>query len=129
MNSKKLPKIMYDQTQFTAVYWIDKNGLWLNEEGYNGMREISGYAPSMWITYTQNTPESFWFGAYDEDAIEKEAVIGLNTFSDPIFLKKFEDATNQSYKMSVELKNTYLEEFYGKEKESVLNNPEKVEFF
>lgn len=129
MKSQKLPKIMYDQTQFTAVYWIDKNGLWLNEEGYNGMREISGYAPSTWITYTQNIPESFWFGAYDEDAIEKESIIGLDTFSNPTFLKKFQDATNQSYKISAELKNIYLEEFYGKEKESVLNNPEKVENF
>lgn len=120
---------MYDQTQFTAVYWIDKNGLWLNEDGYIGMHKISGYAPSTWVTYTQNTPESFWFGAYDEDAIEKEANIGLKTFSDPVFLKKFEDATKRSYEMTAELKNQYLREFLGKEKESVTKVPEQVEKF
>jgi hypothetical protein len=125
----KIPKIMYDQTQFTAVYWIDKNGLWLNEDGYNGMNKISGYAPSTWITYTQNLPESFWFGAYDEDAIEKEAEVGLKTFSDPAFLKKFEDATKKSYEMTAELKNQYLKDFLGKEKESVMKMPEKVEEF
>lgn len=120
---------MYDQTQFTAVFWIDKNGIWLNDNGYKGMKEISGYAPETWITYTQNLPESFWFGAYDESALEKEAEVGLKTFSDPEFLKKFEEATRQSYQKTLELKNQYFKEFYGREKESVLTTPEKVENF
>lgn len=127
--NKKLPKIMYDQTQFTAVYWIDKNGQWINDEGYRKMGDISGYAPESWILYTQNLPHSFFFGAYDEEAIEKEAEVGLKTFSDPKFLREFNNAALESYKKSLALKDEYFKEFFGKEKDSVFNAPEKVEGF
>lgn len=124
--TSKLPRIMYDQTQYTAVYWIDKNGLWLNEEGYKNMETISSYAPEGWITYTQNTPQSFWFGAYEESALEEEATVGFKNFSDPAFLKKFEEAVKESYEKTTALKEKYFGEFYGREKQVVAETPEKT---
>ncbi|MFA6601664.1 MAG: hypothetical protein WCT02_02275, partial [Candidatus Paceibacterota bacterium] len=125
-NKAKLPRIMYDQSQFTAIYFIGKNGLWLNESMYEDMGKISGYAPEAWVTYTQNLPESFFFGAYEDAALEREGEVGLKNFSDPEFLTEFENATKQSYQMTVELKNHYFKELYGWEKKVVQELPEKV---
>jgi phosphohistidine swiveling domain-containing protein len=119
MEQKKLLKIMYDQTQYTPVYYLDCCGLWLNEEGYKNMEKISGYAPDTWLTYTQNIPHSFFFGAYDEKALEEEAKTGLRNFTDPIFLKSFEHALQKGYEQVVSLKEVYMTTYIGREVECV----------
>lgn len=126
---KDLPKIMYDQSQFTSLWMIDKNGLWLNEKAYLGMREIAGYAPSAWYLYTQNVPESFWFGAYDEEALEKEAQVGFANFTNSEFVKKFEAAIRKSYDLTRAISHIYFKEYYQKESDWIETNPERVRAF
>ncbi len=125
----KLPRIMYDQTQFTSLWMIDKNGLWLCDKAYHDMRKISGYTPSEWIIYTQNKPVSFWFGAYDEEAINEEARVGFDNFTDKEFLDKFESAINKSYEETKALKDIFFSKFYKKEKEALEKEPIEVANF
>jgi len=129
VKSKNLPQIMYDQTQFTPLYLIDKNGLYLSEKAYLEMQRISGYAPDKWFTYTQNKPESFWFGAYDQEALDKESETGLKNFTDSSFLKNFEEDVEESYQRTKVLKQTYFEKFLGREQEAVENNALEVAEF
>lgn len=120
---------MYDQTQYTSLWMVDKNGVWINDECYFGMKKISGYAPEVWITYTQNKPVSFFFGAYDQDALDEEARIGFLNFTDPKFLKEFEGAVQDSYIKAKTLSQTYFEKFYKDEKNVLQNNPKEVADF
>lgn len=117
---------MYDQTQYTALWMLGEGGIYLNEEGYFGMKKVSGYAPDRWITYTQNIPTSFFFGAYDQKALDEETRIGFGNFTDQKFLQEFELAVDGSYKKTKELGEIYFAEFYGKEKEVLENNPARV---
>jgi len=123
---KKLPKIMYDQTQFTGFHLIDKNGASFSEKEYNLMEKISGYKPSKWYLYSQAKPESFFFGAYDEDALEKEAEYGLKCLKDKKFVEKFEQAFSKMYKKAWNIKEIYSKEFKDKEIKQIKNNPKKV---
>jgi pyruvate,water dikinase len=123
---KKIPKILYDQTQFTPVYFLDDKGFWLGNDIYLGGKEISGYAADGWYLYTQNTPSSFFFGAYEEKAINEEAENGLAKFSEEEFLSEFEGAVVDSYEKTKELKEIYFQKFYGKEAEAVKNNADEV---
>lgn len=83
---------MYDQSQFTPLYFMGPNSIWLNENSYALMHEISGYAPSVWYTYTQNKPGSFWLGAYDQESLEKESENGFIYFSKPGTVEYFEES-------------------------------------
>lgn len=120
---------MYDQSQFTSLWMIDKNGLWFGEKAYTDMKKISGYAPSVWLIYTQNKPVSFWFGAYDQEALDKEAETGLKNFTDSEFLKKFETAIKESYRMTKEISDIYFRKYYKKEKQALEQNPQEVAEF
>lgn len=120
---------MYDQTQYTPVWMIDKGGIYLNDDCYFGMKKISGYAPERWITYTQNKPASFWFGAFDQEALDEESRVGFENFTDPKFLGEFELALDKSYKKTKELSEIYFTDFYEKEKEVLEENPLKVVSF
>ncbi len=126
---ENLPKILYDQSQFTALNWIGPSGLYLSEGAYQEMKNISGYAPVGWITYTQNMPESFWFGAYPELTLEKEAEYGLKNFSDPVFLRTFEADVIEAYRKVTLLRDEYFSSFYTKEKAMVESEPKAVEKF
>lgn len=128
-NNEKLPKIMYDQTQYTPLWMFDKNGLWLNEDSYFGMKKISGYAPDKWYTYTQNKPESFWFGAYDKEALDEESRVGFTNFTSPQFIEEFEFAVKESYRKTRVLSEIYFRKFYENEKESLSGSPNKVADF
>ncbi len=123
---KQLPKIMYDQTQFTPLWMIDLNGIWLSNESYFEMKRISGYAPDRWIIYTQNTPVSFWFGAYDQRALDEEARIGFDNFTNHKFLNEFEQAMLSSYEKVKKIGQVYFEKFYKREKEIMDNKPGEV---
>src|SRR3989344_2362303 len=129
MNNKKLPKIMYDQTQYTSLWMIDKKGVWLNDECYLGMKRISGYAPEVWVTYTQNKPVSFFFGAYDQEALDEEARVGFTNFTNPEFLKEFESAVQDSYKKAKSLSEIYFKKFYKTEKSALDTTPDDVADF
>lgn len=129
MTNKKLPKIMYDQTQYTPLWMLDKGGIYLNDDCYFGMKKVSGYAPDVWVTYTQNKPTSFFFGAYDQEALDEEARIGFENFTDQKFLQEFELAVEGSYKKTKELSETYFTEFYGREKEVLESNPTTIVSF
>jgi len=129
LKDKVLSRIMYDQSQFTPLNWIGPNSLYLSEGAYAESRLISGYAPDEWITYTQNIPESFWFGAYTEDALEGESDYGLKNFSDPVFVKKFEHDVGESYQKVVSLRDRYFSTFYQKEKEMIDTQSIQVEIF
>ena len=124
--NSRLPKIMYDQTQFTAVYLIDKGGLWINEAQYFNMEKISGYAPEGWITYTQNKPVSFWFGAFPEETLKAEAEWGFKNFTDKDFLKEFTAAVGTVYGLAKEIRDTYFRDFYNREKVAAVTEPEKI---
>lgn len=117
---------MYDQTQYTSLWMIDKKGVWLNDACYFEMQRISGYSPEVWITYTQNKPVSFFFGAYDQEALDQEARIGFDNFTNERFLKKFEGAVQDSYKKTKELGEIYFKNFYKKEKKILDNDPNNV---
>jgi len=117
---------MYDQTQFTSLWMVDKNGVWINDECYFGMKKISGYAPEVWVTYTQNKPISFFFGAYDQEALDEEARIGFNNFTNEKFLEEFEGAVQDSYKKAKELSGRYFQDFYKKERAILDSNPSDV---
>lgn len=121
-----LPKIMYDQSQFTSVWMLDVNGIWINDKIYSGMQKISGYAPDQYITYTQNKPISFFFGAYDVKALEEESEVGFDNFTDPKFLKEFNEVSENIYKRTKEISNEYFSKFYKKEKEVLDNDPNVV---
>lgn len=130
MNSnKKLPKIMYDQTQYTSLWMIGKNGVWLNDECYLGMKKISGYAPDKWYTYTQNKPESFLFGAYDQEALNEEARVGFINFTNLEFIEKFESAVQESYRKTKALSEIYFKKFYKNEKSALDITPNDVTDF
>lgn len=120
---------MYDQTQFTPLYLIDKNGLYLSEKAYLEMQRISGYAPDKWYTYTQNKLESFWFGAYDQEALDKESETGFRNFTDQSFLENFKKNVEESYQRTKALKEIYFEKFLGKEGEAISNNSSEVAAF
>ncbi len=120
---------MYDQSQYTSLWMIDKNGLWFGEKAYVDMKRIAGYAPSVWLIYTQNNPVSFWFGAYDQEALDKEAESGLKNFTDPEFLEKFEAAIKESYRMTKEISDVYFEKYYKREKEALERSPQEVAEF
>lgn len=123
---KKNPKIMYDQTQFTPLYFFDKNGIWINDKSYFLTKNISGYAPDKWYLYTQCKPSAFWFGAYDEEALRKEAEFGLKNFSNQEFFKKFEREARNIFKATKKIANKYLKNFHHKELEYVINRKEEV---
>ncbi len=120
---------MYDQTQYTALWMLDKGGIYLNDDCYFGMKKVSGYAPDVWVTYTQNEPVSFFFGAYDQEALDEEARIGFENFTDQKFLQEFELAVEGSYKKTKELSEIYFTEFYGREKEVLESNPTTIVSF
>lgn len=123
---KQLPKIMYDQTQFTPLWMVDSNSIWLNDKNYFEAKRISGYMPERWFLYTQNIPVSFWFGAYDQEAIEKESQVGFDNFTNPEFLNKFEQAIPISYEKARKIGQVYFEKFYKKENEAVDNKQKEV---
>jgi len=120
---------MYDQTQYTSLWMIDKKGVWLNDECYLGMKRISGYAPEVWVTYTQNKPVSFFFGAYDQEALDEEARVGFTNFTNPEFLKEFESAVQDSYKKAKSLSEIYFKKFYKTEKSALDTTPDDVADF
>ncbi|MEI8062322.1 MAG: PEP-utilizing enzyme [bacterium] len=126
---KKLPKIMYDQSQFTSLWMIDQNGLWLCDEAYCDIGKNGGYSPSKWFVYTQNKPVSFWFGAYDQEALDKDAEVGFSNFTNKDFLNKFQKAIDRSYNETLEISKEFFNKFYNKEKECLENNPESVALF
>ena len=117
---------MYDQTQFTPLWMLEPHGFYLSADAYHGIREHSGYAPEGWITYTQNKPISFFFGAYPEESLRKEAEIGFKTFTNKNFLKKFEARREESYSISKKISEQYYAEFWGREAEILKKSPLKV---
>ncbi len=117
---------MYDQSQFTPLWMIDKNGLYICRETYFSMEKNAGYAPDTWFLYTQNKPESFWFGAYDEEALEEEGRVGFKNFTDPAFLQKFDQAVIEAYGRSKEISEVYLKSFYTKEAAAIENHKDEV---
>jgi phosphohistidine swiveling domain-containing protein len=72
---------MYDQTQFTPLWLIGDGGVYAGKDPYFLMKKLSGYTPVSWYTYTQKVPTAFFFGAYDLDALAKEAAAGFSYFS------------------------------------------------
>lgn len=130
VNTSKFPKIMYDQTQFIGPYLIGKNGIYLDEEIYNAMKAISGYAPNPWYLYTQYTPEAFFFGAYSEETMQKESEVGYCNFTDPVFVEQLSKDAEIIYQNTKRLKNIYLEKLYKKERSVLESNPQTiVDFF
>ena len=128
-NNSKLPRIMYDQTQYTPLYFIDEKSVYISEASYQGMGQLSGYAPEKWYTYTQNKPESFWFGAYDENAIEEEAKIGFLNFTDEKFCKKFESEIEESHRKAKDISREFLTKFHNKESHALDKDPNVVADF
>tara|TARA_Y100000034_G_scaffold8427_1_gene9169 strand:+ start:602 stop:3100 length:2499 start_codon:yes stop_codon:yes gene_type:complete len=127
---KQLPRIVYDQTQYSSFHWMAKDGIWISEEVYDAMEEISGYKPNRWLLYSQAKPNSFFFGAYDEEAIEKEAEIGLKSLSDKKFLEDYEQKASKMYKETERIKAYYRRNIKNKELELLRSNPEKIfDFF
>jgi phosphohistidine swiveling domain-containing protein len=120
---------MYDQTQFTPLYMIDKNGVYLSDASYFGSMELSGYAPESWITYTQNKPESFFFGAYPQDALDKEAENGFKIFTDKDFLQNYKRDVEEIYKRAKTLRDTYFTRYYQKESGALTDAPKDVANF
>ncbi len=120
----KLPKIMYDQDQFSPVYWF--NDSWISFYSYKEVERISGYAPQGWILYSQAEPESFFFGAYPTETLKKEAETGLKNIMDNEFITFLNSIFSQMHKKTKEVSRRYFKEFYKKEKEFILNNPQEV---
>lgn len=123
---KQLPKIMYDQTQYMPLYWLDKNGIYLSDASYFGSMKLSGYAPERWYIYTQNKPESFFFGAYPQESLDEEARVGFNNFTNPKFLNKFEQATFLAYKKTRKIGRIYFKNFYKREENALTKRPKEV---
>lgn len=126
MKNQKNLKIMYDQTQFMPIYLFDSGGIYMSDLSYKKMEKISGYAPDPWIVYTQLKPKSFWLGAYDKDALKKEAEIGFKNFKNKEFVKKFETFQNTAYDLTLDIKNIYFKDFFKKEKEAMRTKPYDV---
>ncbi len=122
-------RIMYDQTQYSPVWFQDRAGLWINEASYFAMRDLSGYAPEGWITYTQNSPTSCFFGAFPEDSLEEEAGVGFATFSDPTFVARFEDAIDHAYEQTKGLHDRYFAEIATRESLLLIENPSTLAKF
>ncbi len=118
---KKFPRIMYDQTQFTPVYFFDKNGAWLDDKSYFLMKKESGYAPDKWYLYTQCKPKAFWFGAYDEKALQSEAEFGFKNFLNEKFFIKFESRAENIYEITRKIATEYLNNFYHRELEYIIS--------
>ncbi len=127
--SAGLPKIMYDQSQFTPLYFAGINSIWINGNAYNLMRELSGYAPSVWFTYTQNKPVSFWFGAYDEAALQKEAENGLAYFGRPETVPYFEKVIADCLTEATALQKKFFADYFGKEAAKLKDSPQEVADF
>ncbi len=123
---KKLPKIMYDQTQFTPIYFFDKKGAWINDKVYKLIENISGYAPDKWYLYTQNKPNAFWFGAYDKSALQKEAETSLKNFSDKVFFDNFQKKAEELFLLTKQISDKYFQEIHGKEFVAILTKKTKV---
>src|SRR3989344_4287849 len=119
----ELPKIMYDQEHYAQVYFFQ---LFIDREQYVGMREISGYAPEGWILYTQAIPKAFFFGAYPEESLQKEAEIEFSNLKKEEYVKKLTEAYAEMFDQAKSISKEYFNEFYKKEKEAILNKPQKV---
>ena len=117
---------MYDQTQFTSLWMIGQNSIYLDDKSYFDMKEISEYIPEKWILYTQNSPTSFFFGAYDQEAIDEEAQVGFNEFTKSEFVKEFRQVRETTYEKTKSIKQIYFEKFYKKEKEKIDKKPDEV---
>lgn len=116
-------KIMYDQTQYSPIWFQDRAGLWINEASYFAMRDLSGYAPAGWITYTQNNPASCFFGAFPEASLEEEAGVGFATFSDPLFVEQFETAITDAYARTKQMHDRYFADIHKREQALIIKNP------
>lgn len=127
--SDGLPKIMYDQSQFTPLYFMGWDSVWLNGNAYKLMQELSGYAPSVWYTYTQNKPVSFWFGAYDEQALQKEAENGFAYFGKHETVPYFEKVIEEYLAEATILREKFFADYLGKEEDALKNDPKDVADF
>lgn len=121
-----LPKIMYDQSQFTPLYMMDKDGVYMNTQSYFELDKLTGYAPENWYLYTQKIPESFFFGAYDEAALKKESEVGLITFSNPKHLDDLERFVFEKLEEVTSLKNDYLVKFHQKSAAELIDHKADV---
>lgn len=116
-------KIMYDQTQYSPIWFQDRAGLWINEASYFAMRDLSGYTPEGWVTYTQNQPTSCFFGAFPEASLEAEAQVGYETFSNPRFVADFETALTKAYHQTKELHDRFFADIHQREQFLIENQP------
>lgn len=123
------PRIMYDQTQFMPLYLIDAQSIYINDAIYTEIERISGYAPDPWVLFTQRDPESFWFGAYEQDALQKEAEMGYKNFCDAEFLQRFEASQKAAYELAYSLQRCYFFDFFQKEREALTTRPHAVVAF
>ena len=119
-NKKQLPRIMADQTQYTSIFQIGAEGIWINNQAYVEMRALVGYAPDGLYIYTQNLPTPFFFAAWEPAALAQETETGFNLFTNKEFFQKFEADVEQMYKLTKTIRNTYFAKYYGKEKEELL---------
>ncbi len=119
---------MYDQTQFTPLYFIDRGGGWLNDATYFEMKRISGYAPETWYLYTQLVPESFFFGAYDIEALTRESRFGYKNFTNRKWVQKFERDVPEMYRQTKHISGLYFQWFHRKEKRAIVKKKANVIF-
>jgi len=129
LKSKDLPVIMYDQTQFMSFSWLGKKGVYLSEETYNNLEKLSGYKPETWYLYTQAEPETFFFGAYPQEVLDKEAEIGLKNIQDNSFIANFETNLKLMYEKAKEVKDIYLKNIKDKELELIKNRSKELAEF
>lgn len=122
----KLPTIMYDQDHYYRVYFFQ---WWINREQYKDSLKISGYAPEGWILYTQAEPTPFFFGAYPEESLKKEAETEFSNLTNKDYRQRLLSAYSKMFDMAKRTSKEYFKEFYKKEKGAVLKNPEKVIIF
>jgi len=123
---KELPKIMYDQSQYTALYYVDLKGFWMSAKSVDNMEKISGYKPDYWVLYTQNLPESCWFGAYSQETLKKEGQFGLENFTDKKFVTYFENFVIKNLEKVIKIKDVYFENMDKKINDLLDNDPNKI---
>ena len=114
---------MYDQNHYGQIYFFQ---FYLDREQYVKMKEISSYAPEGWILYTQATPKPFFFGAYPEESLIEEAETEFSNLKKEEYVNGLMEAYHKMFDKAKTTSKYYFKEFYKKEKEVILNNPQKV---
>jgi phosphohistidine swiveling domain-containing protein len=122
----KLPIIMYDQDHYYRVYFFE---WWIHRKQYEDSLKISGYAPEGWILYTQAEPNPFFFGAYPEESLEKESQTEFSNLKNKEYVQHLMQTYPKMFDIAKEISKDYFQQFYGKEKEKIINNPDEVVAF